>query len=121
MLSTLDGALWGLLGGFVVELLQLASDIRAAKGWPWARRRHGPWPRIVASSCRILGGCGLAAAAAAGGQLAGTFGAFGFGVAAPFIIERLVSAIPPTIPIEGSAGSREHPQEPRSVVPDAAS
>jgi hypothetical protein len=43
---------------------------------------------------RVGVGAALAAAAASGKQVAGAFGAFGLGVAAPLVIEKLARAVP---------------------------
>lgn len=82
--------LWGVLGGFSVEGLQFSGAIRRVGGWPWRKRGEpGLWPFVVSVVIRLAIGGGLAAACAAGGQLAGPFAAVAVGIAAPYIVEQL--------------------------------
>ncbi|HVK24752.1 MAG TPA: hypothetical protein VM677_25615 [Actinokineospora sp.] len=96
-MSALWGAVWGAIGGATVEILQLSGDIKAKRGWPWKGLPHGPWPDVVAILLRIAGGSALASAAAASGQFVEAFGPFGFGAAAPLLIEKITGSVTPTV------------------------
>lgn len=89
-------ALWGLAGGVCVEALELYGYIRKTPKWSWRTPIHEiPFGGYVLSIILRCGIGGLVvAAAAAGGQVGGAFGAFGLGVAAPLVIEKLTRAIP---------------------------
>ncbi|KQM03084.1 MULTISPECIES: hypothetical protein [unclassified Frankia] len=90
-------ALWGLFGGFAVEGLDLYTAVRRSGRWPWRTgrpREVGAWAYLVAEVVRLAIGAGLAAAAAASGQVTTAFAAVSVGIAAPLVVERLARAIP---------------------------
>ncbi|MFJ9846507.1 hypothetical protein ACIRYZ_39950 [Kitasatospora sp. NPDC101155] len=89
-MSTWHAGLWGLLGSGLMEAWDLYAAIHAARGFPWKRRgRLALAPYLVAVAIRLGVGGGLAAAYAAGGQIAGAIGAVTVGIAAPKILEQL--------------------------------
>jgi hypothetical protein len=93
-LSAMEAGAWGLLGGFIVEALEYAAAIRRAKGWPWKRRGEpGLGPQLVAILLRLAAGTGLAAAAGAGGQIAGVFGALVTGITTPLMVEKILHQV----------------------------
>lgn len=93
----LEAALWGALGGFVVEGLQFANAIKRVGGWPWRwSSEPGPFPFLVSVLIRLAAGAGLAAAAGASGQVSTEFACFALGVAAPLVVEKIVQAATPT-------------------------
>ncbi|GAA2613126.1 hypothetical protein SMC26_14240 [Actinomadura fulvescens] len=90
-----QAALWGLAGGVCVEALELYAHIRSRRRWSWRR----PIPQGMAAfwvSVLIRVGVGgvVAAAMAHDGQVAGAVAAFGLGVAAPLVIEKLARLVP---------------------------
>jgi hypothetical protein len=90
-------ALWGLLGALCVEALELYGAMHRAQGFPWRQPNEVPLgPYLVSVVIRVVLGAGLAAAAGAASQVTGVFGAFGAGVAAPLILEKLARAVPIT-------------------------
>ncbi|GAA4606794.1 hypothetical protein BJY16_006008 [Actinoplanes octamycinicus] len=90
-MGALEAAAWGLLGGFIVEALEYSAAIRRTKGWPWRRRGEpGLGPSLVAIALRLSASAGLAAAAGAGGQVAGAFGALALGITAPLVVEKIL-------------------------------
>lgn len=52
---------------------------------------------VLSVVIRVGVGAALAATAASGKQVAGAFGAFGLGVAAPLVIEKLARAVPVSV------------------------
>jgi hypothetical protein len=91
----IEAAMWGLLGGFVVEALEHAAAIHRVGGWPWTKPGEpGLWPSLLAVILRLAAGAGLAAASGASGQVAGAFGAFCLGVTAPLVVEKMVERAP---------------------------
>ncbi len=88
---------WGLAGGLSVEALALYAVIRNSSKWSWRRPiPQGAVAYLISVVARAGAGAGLAAAAAGSGQIVGTFAAFGLGVAAPLVVEKLARAIPLT-------------------------
>lgn len=88
---------WGLAGGVCVEALALYSLIRNSERWSWRRPiPQGLMAYVVSVVLRAGAGAVLAAAGAGNGQISGTFAAFGLGVAAPLVVEKLSHAIPLT-------------------------
>lgn len=92
------GALWGAVGGAVVEAYDAVAVVRRTGTWPWsdppghlAKGGLGVW--LFAAVVRIAAGAGTAAAAS--GQISGELGAFGIGVAGPLALERLVAVVLP--------------------------
>lgn len=88
-------ALWGGFGGFAVEATQFRGALRRTGDWPWKTPGELPLAPLVASVI-IRVGLGIVLAAAAGetGQIAGPFGAFAVGVAAPLVIEQMARQVP---------------------------
>jgi hypothetical protein len=96
-----QGALWGALGGLVVELYDIVAVARATRRWPWldpakpaaettrAERWNafGVW--LLATTARVAAGSG--GAAAASGQVTGELAAFALGVAGPLALERILA------------------------------
>jgi len=97
-----QGALWGGLGGVVVEAYDIVAVARATRRWPWldpekpssemtrAERWNafGVW--LLAAIARIAAGGVVAAAASS--QVTGELAAFGLGVAGPLVLERILAA-----------------------------
>lgn len=97
------GALWGALGGAVVEAYDIVAVARATRRWPWldpakssremtyAERWNafGVW--LFATVVRIAAGGGGAAAASS--QVTGELAAFGLGVAGPLALERILATV----------------------------
>ena len=81
-----------------MEGLWLYSHIRSEKGH-WSLRRpipQGLAAYLISVVVRVGAGAGVAAAAAGSGQVAGTLAAFGLGVAAPLVVEKLAQVVPLT-------------------------
>lgn len=91
-----QAALWGLTGGLLSELLELYEQIHQTPDrWDWRRPIPQGMPAFVVSTLIRLGaGCAVAAALAHDGQVAGATAAFGAGVAAPLVIEKLARLAP---------------------------
>lgn len=141
-MTGVEYALFGLLGGFLVEAVELRRAIQKTKGWPWRdpdEPSFGPW--LTAILLRLAASAGLAFGFGAGGQISGALGALTAGIAAPLVIEKLATQLPgampqpdpaatpaasdaPPVPVESvepqSAASAEPaaalPAEPASVV-----
>lgn len=84
-------ALWGALGGLVVEANQFLRAILRLKVWPW-KVKGEPAPPVLAASVAIRVGLGFVVALVMGnaGEISGVFGAFMVGVAAPLILEQMM-------------------------------
>lgn len=94
-MSIWSATAWGLVGGLCVEALALHALIHKAKKWTLRKPiPQGLAAYLISVIVRAGVGAGLAAAAAGSGQVSGSFGAFGLGVAAPLIIEKLSRTIP---------------------------
>lgn len=94
-MSIWSATAWGLLGGLCVEALALHALIHKAEDWTWRKPiPQGLAAYLISVIVRSGAGAGLAAAAAGSGQVSGSFGALGLGVAAPLIVEKLSKAIP---------------------------
>lgn len=114
-----SAALWGLLGGGLVETLDLYTEIRTRGALPWhkpsskRRDRTRPAPRIyvLGTFLRLLMAGGVAAAAGASAMVSAPWIGIGAGVAAPLILERL--AAQPTI-----APGRLNKTDPRGGADD---
>jgi hypothetical protein len=86
---------WGVVGGACVEALWLYSRIRSDLLWSWRRPiPQGLTAYIISFVARIGVAAGVAAAAAGSGQVSGPLAAFGLGVGAPLVVEKLSRAIP---------------------------
>lgn len=93
-LSTMESALWGLLGSFIVEALELGAALRRAKTLPWNRPDEPGLPAYLASVVlRLAAGAGLAALIGADGQLASPFAAGLLGITAPLLIEKILRQV----------------------------
>jgi hypothetical protein len=96
-MSAWTAAAWGLAGGLCVEALALYSLIRNSRTWYWRRPiPQGLAAYLISVILRVAAGAGLAAAAAGSRQVSGTFAAFGLGIAAPLVVEKLSQLIPLT-------------------------
>ncbi|MGH3873778.1 MAG: hypothetical protein ACRDSR_20130 [Pseudonocardiaceae bacterium] len=84
-------ALWGALGGLVVEATQFYWVIRRCKVWPWEVKGEPALP-VYAASVVIRVGLGIAVASVMGkaGAISDVLGIFGAGVSAPLIIEQIL-------------------------------
>lgn len=114
-MEALPGAMWGVIGGAVVEAYDLVAVARATRRWPWldpdkpakettrAERWNafGVW--FLATITRIAAGGGVAAAASS--QVTGELAAFGLGVAGPLVLERILAAYVSPAPAAGGLGS----------------
>jgi hypothetical protein len=97
-------ALWGLLGGAVVEGLEWAAIMRNGR-WPWNKRRKAG-PLVASILIRLGAGSGLAAAVGASGPV-GVLGTFSVGVGAPLIIEKIAQQIPASYPAPYEGQNRQ--------------
>ena len=89
-----QAGLWGLAGGFCVELWNLHRLTRQT-AWSWRRPiPQGLSAYVTAALTRLAIGAIVAAAAAAGDEIRGVWVAFGLGVAAPVVIQRLAADVP---------------------------
>jgi cytochrome c biogenesis protein CcdA len=91
-----QAALWGFAGGFCVELWNLQMLTREAR-FSW----RCPIPQglsayLTAVATRLALGAIIAAAAAAGDEIRGVWIAFGLGVAAPVVLQRVAGDVPLT-------------------------
>jgi hypothetical protein len=89
-----QAAMWGLAGGLCVELWNLHMLTREAR-FSW----RCPIPQglsayLTAIATRLALGAIVAAAAAAGGEIKGVWIAFGLGVAAPVVLQRVAGDVP---------------------------
>ncbi|MFB9686033.1 hypothetical protein [Amycolatopsis plumensis] len=91
-MTPLAAATWGLVGALVVEVLELAAEIRRRKGrWPWTGPRL--WPSLLAVGLRLTAAALVAAAMSE--QFAGRWPAFCVGISAPLIVARIAQEVPP--------------------------
>jgi hypothetical protein len=105
-------ALWALVGGLCVEALDLHARIRRDHRWSWRQPiPQGLTAYLLSVILRGMVGASLAAAAAGSHQVSGALAAFGIGVAAPLIMEKLARQIPLTGPLPGQS-----PEEPQSAI-----
>jgi hypothetical protein len=107
------GAGWGLAGGMCVEALWLHSHIRSAARWSWRKPiPQGLTAYVISVVTRVGAGAVVAAAAAGSNQASGTLAAFGIGVAAPLVVQKLARGVPLT------GYLTDHP-EPSAIEPTA--
>src|ERR1044071_9593079 len=100
-------SVWGLSGGACVEALALYGLIRRSENWSWRRPiSQGLSAYLISVILRMGAGGVLAAAAAGSQQVSGPFAAFGLGVAAPLVVEKLSRAIPLVDPPEVEDAAR---------------
>ena len=88
-------AAWGLAGGLCVEGLELYANIRHTPDWTW----RTPIPQglaayVLSVLIRVVLGAVVTGATAGSHQVSGPLAAFGLGVAAPLVIEKLARAVP---------------------------
>lgn len=100
-MNWVHAGVWGILGGFVIEGLDLYGALRRHGCWPWRVRdtpgvHAGPLQYAVAEGVRLVIGGVLASAAAASGQVSGALAAVAIGVGAPIMVHRLTELIPLT-------------------------
>jgi hypothetical protein len=84
----IEFALWGLAGGLMVEIIELAASTRRYKCWPWQvqdEMRFGPY--LFCALTRPMVGAPLALALGSSDQISGPAGALIVGVSAPLIIQ----------------------------------
>ncbi|NYH54558.1 hypothetical protein HNR06_004147 [Nocardiopsis arvandica] len=122
-------ALWGLAGAGCVEALEFAAAISRTRNWPWRAPGAPPaFPLLVSVVLRLSVGTVLAMALGGSDQIAGEIGAFVSGVAAPVIIERILSQVSRGQPLNSvddptsltDAGTQELTQsDPAQPGPDA--
>ena len=86
-------AIWGFLGGFIVDGLEV---------WRLVRSNNGSWPAqcssfafFVAEMIRLISGAVLSVAFGISKQISGPLGALAIGVATPLIVEKLSALLPP--------------------------
>lgn len=85
-------ALWGALGGLIVDALEFYRVVRNNGGrWPEDMRSLA---FLVAELIRLGVGAILAVAFASSGHVSDTLGALAVGAAAPLIAEKLARQIP---------------------------
>lgn len=109
-LTVWAGAGWGLIGGLCVEALWLYSRIRGPSRFSWRKPiPEGRAAYLVSVVMRVGLGAGLAAAATGSDQVSGSLAAFGLGVAAPLVLEKLAQ----TVPLTGTLGSAQENKPPR--------
>jgi hypothetical protein len=93
-MGLIEAAVWGLSGGMCVESLELYATIRRTPRWNWRRPiPQGMVAFVISVVIRIGVGAVLAAASAGSGQVSGSLAAFGLGIGAPLVIEKLARAV----------------------------
>jgi hypothetical protein len=100
------GALWGLLGGALIEIFDLYTEIRRRHALPWQGQGRGRGsnrrPRgqpsafiyTLASTLRLMMSCGVTAVAGASSMISAAWVAVATGISAPLILERLAKQVP---------------------------
>jgi hypothetical protein len=98
MHPSVAAALWGLLGGLVVEAYDNVDEMRRTGCLPWKRRvgrkQIGLAVWLFALLLRVGAGAVVAAVAAAGGVFSGPLGSFAVGVGGPLALESIMRRIP---------------------------
>ena len=89
-MTGLELAVWGALGGVAVELLELQASLKRLRALPWGKPGYLTFPAALASFVTRIG-LGVMTAVATGynGQINGPLAAFGAGIAAPLLIEKI--------------------------------
>ena len=95
-------ALWGMLGGGLVEILDFYTEIRTRGSFPWSKpyskkrdqRRPPAVIYAVGSLLRLSMALGVAAAAGASDIADKPWIAVATGIAAPLILQRLAAQVP---------------------------
>jgi hypothetical protein len=96
-MTLIEAAVWGLSGGMCVESLELYARIRRTPRWNWRQPiPQGMTAFVISVLIRIGVGAVLAAAGAGSGQVSSSLAAFGLGIGAPLVIEKLARAVPLT-------------------------
>jgi hypothetical protein len=94
---------WGFLGAFAIELVELREAIKVANGFPWqesGRPKRAPY--LVSAAIRLILGTIVATAFADSHQISGAAGAILAGVAAPKILQKILmqsSGLPDVKPV----------------------
>lgn len=111
---------WGVTGGLCVEALWLYSRIHSDLLWSWRRPiPQGLTAYLISLVARIGVGAGVAAAAAGSGQVSGPLAAFGLGVGAPLVVEKLAQAVPLTASDDGHGERQRTRKKIDSLAADA--
>lgn len=85
----------GALGGASVEAVQLLNAKERLKQWPWRVKGEASAEMFaVAGAIRIALGGALAFVAGSSGQVNGALGAFAAGVAAPLVVQKILTQRP---------------------------
>jgi hypothetical protein len=89
-------ALWGVFGSLAAEGLEFMVLVRKHPGqWPWKITGHpGLGPYTVSVTIRMFLGGVLAAAVASSGEASNALAAFGIGVVAPLVLEKIAAQVP---------------------------
>jgi hypothetical protein len=84
-------AAWGAAGSFAVVGLEVVAGVKETGKLPWGRGRRQTQTVafFVSFVWRLTNGAIVAAASGLGGAVSGVFGAFGAGIAAPLVVEKL--------------------------------
>ena len=98
MQAWLELALWGLLGGGIVDGLEFWREVRTNGGRCPEEFRTMAY--LVAEAIRLGVGAVLAVAFGLHGQVTAPLGALAIGVAAPLIVEKMSKQLP-KLPSEG--------------------
>lgn len=102
-MGLIEAAVWGLSGGVCVESLELYARIRRTPRWNWRQPiPQGMTAFVISVVIRVGVGAVLAAASASSGQVSSSLTAFGLGIGAPLVIEKLARAVPLTTAAVGS-------------------
>jgi hypothetical protein len=124
-MSAATFAMWGLAGGVLVELLELASLVRTHKTFPWlVPQQMSLGAYLYVALTRPAAGAVVAVALGLTQQVTGPWGLLVVGAGAPLIIQNamkqpVVSA--DRIPISASAAAAEAEAAQESVEIDEAS
>jgi hypothetical protein len=92
-------ALWGLLGGGLLEVLDHYTDIKKRGAMPWCKpytklrdpERPAPLTYAIAATLRLLMACGVAAASGASAMVLNPWAGIWVGVSAPLILQRFAT------------------------------
>jgi len=122
-MGAVEFALWGLAGGVLVELLELASLTRAHKTFPWqvpGQMRLGAY--LYCALTRPAAGAIVAVALGLTNQITGPWGLLVVGAGAPLIIQNATKQAPPAgerIPLSTKAAAADAAVV-ESIVAEAA-
>jgi hypothetical protein len=109
---------WGAFGGFALEALDFWRFSRTGRSIRWDMSLLDTVVVSVGVIFRVAVGGGLALAASQSGQVSGSMGALGIGVAAPLVLERLSKDVPVVLGVGGmgDAGGAGYAAEPPPPV-----